>query len=642
MAELFRKSVLEKLSSPEQLDRAVVITPPSFWIAMMGGAVIIAGALLWGIFGRLPVNVDTSGIFISGDGTNSVYTEVSGVVSEVTAKVGEKIEKGDVVAYVSDSDITAEIQSLSNRIEAVEKVTLESENDTATADNKAMIDLKTELLSLTSTYKQSKKSLIQKQEELKKQKAVVKQLKETADAAKTAYYNSVKSGVDSASQLNYSEAQSEYTMRQQYYESAYSACQQAGSAVEQARSAYAAAFDQAYAALDSANAAYAVYENVEAQYQAQTQAVENLIASGASQEEIQGAQLQADNLQQQSQGAYTDYQNKNATYESLHAAQQQTEVNLSSAETTYQQAVDSLQNAESNLYSAKSKFESAKSSYTATMNAQQAQSGNQSTLSNEYSQALSEYNTEKSLLESLEQTVDSLTTQTDQAKDNMKVQKKQIKASFASARESALSQLNEELSKYIKNQKKYEILSTQEGIIQEIVTVQGMIVGQGSEILKVKQGEAGKQEVLCYMSVSTGKKVVPGMEVMIYPTTVNEQEYGHMSGTVKSVADYVTSQSEMKKRLGDDTLVNAFLQSGPVVEVVCTVKEDPGTASGYYWSSKKGKDITLTEGTMLEAKIITEKKAPITMLLPYLKEKLSNLGNPKNTASGTAAQSSAS
>ena len=29
MSDLFRKSAIEKLSSPEQLDKAIVITPPS-------------------------------------------------------------------------------------------------------------------------------------------------------------------------------------------------------------------------------------------------------------------------------------------------------------------------------------------------------------------------------------------------------------------------------------------------------------------------------------------------------------------------------------------------------------------------------------------------------------------------------------
>ena len=68
MAEIFRKSSLEKLSSPEQLDKMIVITPPSFWIALAGAGVIIVAALVWSILGRLPINVEATGIYINQKG----------------------------------------------------------------------------------------------------------------------------------------------------------------------------------------------------------------------------------------------------------------------------------------------------------------------------------------------------------------------------------------------------------------------------------------------------------------------------------------------------------------------------------------------------------------------------------------------
>ena len=158
------------------------------------------------------------------------------------------------------------------------------------------------------------------------------------------------------------------------------------------------------------------------------------------------------------------------------------------------------------------------------------------------------------------------------------------------------------------------------------------MVGQGGEVVKVKGQETDTIDAICYIPVSQGKKVLPGMDVMIYPTTVNKQEYGHMKGTVRSVASYVTSAMDMQKTLGNDNLVEAFLANGPVVEVVCSIEMDDSTASGYYWSSKKGKDITLTEGTMLTASVVTENKAPITMLIPYLKEKLTVTKNNNGQA----------
>ena len=63
--QIFRKSLLERISSPDQLDKMIVITSPSFWLAVIGGAVIIAVVLAWSIFGTLPMHMETTGVLVS-------------------------------------------------------------------------------------------------------------------------------------------------------------------------------------------------------------------------------------------------------------------------------------------------------------------------------------------------------------------------------------------------------------------------------------------------------------------------------------------------------------------------------------------------------------------------------------------------
>ena len=155
-----------------------------------------------------------------------------------------------------------------------------------------------------------------------------------------------------------------------------------------------------------------------------------------------------------------------------------------------------------------------------------------------------------------------------------------------------------------------------------VAIVSGSAVNQGSELVKVQQGDKNDNVIVCYVALNFGKKITEGMKVLIYPTTVNKQEYGHMEATVEKVDSYVASTEDLRTQLGNDNLVEAFLQEGPVVAVVCRLKEDQNTSSGYYWSSTKGKDLTLTEGTLVEASVVLEEKAPITMLIPYIKEKL--------------------
>jgi hypothetical protein len=88
------------------------------------------------------------------------------------------------------------------------------------------------------------------------------------------------------------------------------------------------------------------------------------------------------------------------------------------------------------------------------------------------------------------------------------------------------------------------------------------------------------------------------------------------------VGDYVTSSEEMYNMLGDDSLVQSFKNEGPVMQIQCSLKRDESTVSGYEWSNRKGAKVELAPGTTVNADIVVEKKAPITMLIPLLKEKL--------------------
>ncbi len=139
----------------------------------------------------------------------------------------------------------------------------------------------------------------------------------------------------------------------------------------------------------------------------------------------------------------------------------------------------------------------------------------------------------------------------------------------------------------------------------------------------LESSEQSESVVVCYVPISDGKKIKKGMDAMVYPSTVNRQEQGHIAGTVSEVADYVTSQEEMMNCLGDSSLVQAFTGSGPVIMVTVELEEDSDTASGYKWSSRKGSTVMIDPGTMVSVDIVTEEKAPITMLIPLLKEKLS-------------------
>ena len=58
---LFRKEALERLSSPESLDRLMQVVSLKDWLPLvtLGGLVFLAG--LWSIWGRIPITVNGKG-----------------------------------------------------------------------------------------------------------------------------------------------------------------------------------------------------------------------------------------------------------------------------------------------------------------------------------------------------------------------------------------------------------------------------------------------------------------------------------------------------------------------------------------------------------------------------------------------------
>lgn len=97
MAELYRKSALERISSPEQLDKVVKITSPMSWLVLLAITLIIVVTVIWSIVGSLPVTVTAQGIVASPVSTNAVYLQESGTVVAVLVQAGDELHFNDPI-----------------------------------------------------------------------------------------------------------------------------------------------------------------------------------------------------------------------------------------------------------------------------------------------------------------------------------------------------------------------------------------------------------------------------------------------------------------------------------------------------------------------------------------------------------------
>ncbi|MDZ7899435.1 MAG: NHLP bacteriocin system secretion protein [Arcicella sp.] len=167
------------------------------------------------------------------------------------------------------------------------------------------------------------------------------------------------------------------------------------------------------------------------------------------------------------------------------------------------------------------------------------------------------------------------------------------------------------------------IKSPYSGEVVEVLTDAGVVVGPGTPLFKLKNqhdGEVSKLKGVLYIPSQDGKKIKKGMEAFVVPSTVQPQEYGFIKGKVTYISDFPITQQGMMTSVKNDQLVKGLLASGPLFEVHVEFDKDTSSYSGFKWTSAKGPNIVIKEGTSCTGKITIKQEAPATIVVPAFKK----------------------
>ena len=646
MANIYRKTALDKLSSPDQLDRAITIISPSFWIATTGMGVIVVIALVWAIFGRIPISVSTDGIYMNPGGIRSVAAATNGFVDEVYVINGDAVTSGQELAHIDTANIEQELAVLKERRASVEKVTFDSENDVGSADNKALLDIKAQKIASNATLNSSETALASREQELERQRAATESARQEYEAARAEYLDSMDASGTSAQQVAYQDAQTALSTSKQYYESARSSFQQAEaqrSSLEVQKADAQSKIDQINASIQQAQTDVETANTELATAQTNLQTAQDQLAGATTEEERAAAEVAVNEAQQALQAAQANLQEKSdqlnkivedsqGPLSELQGQIQNLDSQLKQQEAQYQSAQASVDEWSAKVDQAQADYNAAEEAYVAAMNASTEQQGNTNKQSTAYNVALQKYTSEVNSRRSLEDSTLQLMAQVSSDKANLENQNSALKMQFNSARAGVLDQLDKEIKVKEQQIKDSTIRANRDGYVAGMNIAVGNAVQQGSTVCRIAADQGATQEIICYAPVTQGRKMKPGMEAMVYPSTVNRQEYGHIKGTVLEVSDYVISSEEMANQIGDNSLVQMFQQKGPVVRVLCELEKDNSTVSGYRWSSEKGAEVEVPEGTIVSVDVVTDYKAPISMVIPYLKEQFTRKSGDSSSA----------
>ena len=97
---MFRKSSLERLSSPEEIDQLMHITSARQWLALAAVFVLLISACVWGYASAVATTVAGQGAIVRRGGVRNVVTSGAGLLSDLSVHVGDHVHARQVIARV--------------------------------------------------------------------------------------------------------------------------------------------------------------------------------------------------------------------------------------------------------------------------------------------------------------------------------------------------------------------------------------------------------------------------------------------------------------------------------------------------------------------------------------------------------------
>ncbi len=122
---------------------------------------------------------------------------------------------------------------------------------------------------------------------------------------------------------------------------------------------------------------------------------------------------------------------------------------------------------------------------------------------------------------------------------------------------------------------------------------------------------------IIYIPGQVGKKVKPGMRVLVSPTIIKKEEYGSIEGEIEEVSEYPVNPEEIMSTLKNETIVKTLTSKEAPIKAIVKLKMVDGHLK---WSSSHGPGYPITEGTYVTTNILVHQQSPISLVIPAFKK----------------------
>lgn len=159
-----------------------------------------------------------------------------------------------------------------------------------------------------------------------------------------------------------------------------------------------------------------------------------------------------------------------------------------------------------------------------------------------------------------------------------------------------------------------EITSPVSGRIVAVHALPGSVLPPGGPILQIEERATGDDPLQVKLLVEAAQVAYLrlGQQVTLVVPGVSPRAFGRLRGQIAAIEDFPLTQREFAAITGAEA--PSLSGVGPRLVAVALLP-DPGTTSGYAWTSDAGPPIRLTSRTPVDGEVEIGKTSPFSVLL---------------------------
>ncbi|MGD1712764.1 NHLP bacteriocin system secretion protein [Dapis sp. BLCC M172] len=639
---IFSQESWEQISSPEEFDQLIQLVNIKDWLSFaIFGGLVLAG-ILWSIFGKIPITVTGKGVLIRPRQIVEFQSAIQGNLESLKIRDGECVKKDDVLATIDPSQLKKQLELQQQKLillqtQAVDTQQLESQRteleiDGLTSKAESLRQRLQDTQNLTPTLQNNTlKALREKrqtlQQRLQDMQAVTPILKEEKLQEINKQRTSLEKRLRDAKQLTpelrdkklQAIAEQKITLQQR---------------LENAKNLTPLLRDKNELALqqqrESLQQRLKDAQELVPIFQERLTQRQELFAEGAISQDnlLQTEQEFRQNLQSigqiEAELKQLEVQETETTEKYLENFSNISEIEdrikdleVEEVETNqrYLDNINTIREIETELQALDSQTTETSKQFLDNLNQINEIKVQLQEVKLQETEALEKYLENQNTIAQLKVDIQDLDTQ------RKRLEQENLEA--ANSRKNQIEEVNREIAQLEKEvADNSKILSPVDGCILEIQSTVGQYVNPGTSLGKINvQGKSSELVAVSYFPVKDGKLIKSDMEINITPDTVKRERFGGIIGSITSISNFPVTKQGASFVVGNPEIVeNVIGESGGQIEAYAQLKKDDNTFSGYEWSSSKGPQQKLTAGTTITARVKVEERAPITFVLPILRE----------------------